>query len=139
LVIRVKDSAHPDLATKIAALPRLHVSELRAKFASVFGEPTPSHNNVWLVKRIAWRLQAQPSSLLRGVSAIQALLSLYSMYDTLILRVEERPRWKRARPPILPATYLAAFGQCKLDDAVTKAVLAHFDGCDECRRRVAAR
>src|SRR5262245_20411181 len=48
----------PDLATEIATLPRLRVSELRAKFAAVFGEPTPSHNKVWLVKRIAWRLQA---------------------------------------------------------------------------------
>jgi hypothetical protein len=47
-----------DLATEIAALPRLRVAELRAKFASVFGEPTPSHNKVWLIKRIAWRLQA---------------------------------------------------------------------------------
>jgi hypothetical protein len=50
---------HVDLATEIAALPRLRVSELRIKFAEVFGEPTPSHNKVWLVKRIAWRLQAQ--------------------------------------------------------------------------------
>jgi hypothetical protein len=49
----------PNLATEIAALPRLSVSELRAKFAAVFGESTPSHNKVWLVKRIAWRLQAQ--------------------------------------------------------------------------------
>ena len=49
----------PSLATEIAALPRLRVSELRARFAVVFGEPTPSHNKVWLVKRIAWRLQAQ--------------------------------------------------------------------------------
>ena len=49
----------PNLATEIAALPRLRVSELRAKFAAVFGEPSPSHNKVWLVKRIAWRLQAQ--------------------------------------------------------------------------------
>ena len=48
----------PNLATEIAALPRLRVSELRAKFAVVFSEPTPSHNKVWLVKRIAWRLQA---------------------------------------------------------------------------------
>ena len=48
-----------DLATEIAALPRLRVSELRAMFAIVFGEPTPSHNKVWLVKRIAWRLQAR--------------------------------------------------------------------------------
>src|SRR5262245_64029044 len=49
----------PNLATEIAALPRLRVSELRARFVAVFGEPTPSHNKVWLVKRIAWRLQAQ--------------------------------------------------------------------------------
>jgi hypothetical protein len=48
----------PNVASEIAALPRLRVSELRAKFAAVFGEPTPSHNKVWLVKRIAWRLQA---------------------------------------------------------------------------------
>ena len=48
-----------NLATEIAALPRLRVSELRAMFAAVFGEPTPSHNKVWLVKRLAWRLQAQ--------------------------------------------------------------------------------
>ena len=49
----------PNLASEIAALPRLRVAELRDKFAVVFGEPTPSHNKVWLVKRIAWRLQAQ--------------------------------------------------------------------------------
>ena len=49
----------PNLAAGLAALPRLHVSELRVKFAEVFGELTSSHNRVWLVKRIAWRLQAQ--------------------------------------------------------------------------------
>ena len=48
----------PNVATEIAALPRLRVSELRARFAAVCGEPTLSHNKVWLVKRIAWRLQA---------------------------------------------------------------------------------
>jgi hypothetical protein len=49
----------PNLAAEIAALPRLRVSELRVKFAEVCGEPTPSHNKIWLVKRIAWRLQAK--------------------------------------------------------------------------------
>ena len=49
----------PNLAIEITALPRLRVSELRARFTAVFGEPTPSHNKVWLVKRLAWRLQAQ--------------------------------------------------------------------------------
>ena len=49
---------HPNLAKEIDALARLRVSELRAKFAAVFGESTQGHNKVWLVKRIAWRLQA---------------------------------------------------------------------------------
>jgi hypothetical protein len=40
-------------------LPRLRVSELRVRFAEICGEPTPSHNKIWLVKRIAWRLQAR--------------------------------------------------------------------------------
>jgi hypothetical protein len=48
----------PHVASEIAALPRLRVSELRARFAAVCGAPTPSHNKVWLIKRIAWRLQA---------------------------------------------------------------------------------
>jgi hypothetical protein len=49
----------PNLAAEIAALPRLRVSELRVKYAEVCREPTPSHNKIWLVKRIAWRLQAR--------------------------------------------------------------------------------
>jgi hypothetical protein len=49
----------PNVVAEIAALVQMRVSEPRAKFAAVFGEPTPSHNKVWLVKRIAWRLQAQ--------------------------------------------------------------------------------
>jgi hypothetical protein len=32
---------HADLATEIAALPRLRVSELRARFAAVFGVSGP--------------------------------------------------------------------------------------------------
>jgi hypothetical protein len=34
------------------------VSELRAKYAQVFGEETRVGNKAWLVKRIIWRLQA---------------------------------------------------------------------------------
>ena len=48
----------PSLASEIAALGRLSVRELRTQFAAVFGEPTQAHNKLWLVKRLAWRLQA---------------------------------------------------------------------------------
>jgi Protein of unknown function (DUF2924) len=47
------------LADEIASLPQRTVSELRARYAEVFGEPTNAANKAWLVKRIAWRLQAR--------------------------------------------------------------------------------
>ena len=49
---------HPNVTHEIAALGRLSVADLRTRFAAVFGEPTQAHNKVWLVKRLAWRLQA---------------------------------------------------------------------------------
>lgn len=42
-------------------IDRLHgmtVSQLQVKYLEVFGEPTNGHNKAWLVKRIAWRVQA---------------------------------------------------------------------------------
>ena len=49
---------HHDWTKELAALARLGVSELRTKYAEVFGEPTRTGNKTWLVRRIAWRLQA---------------------------------------------------------------------------------
>ena len=46
------------MARQIAALQRLRVLELRTKYAEVFGEATRANNREWLIKRIAWRLQA---------------------------------------------------------------------------------
>ena len=47
-----------DWTKELAALTRLGVSELRTKYAELFGEPTRTGNKTWLVRRIAWRLQA---------------------------------------------------------------------------------
>ena len=47
-----------DWTKELAALTRLRVSELRSKYAEVFGEPTRTGNKTWLVRRIAWRMQA---------------------------------------------------------------------------------
>ncbi|MBL1218696.1 MAG: DUF2924 domain-containing protein [Planctomycetes bacterium] len=43
---------------EIAALTRMTVTELRKKHIEVFGERTRSGHKAYLVKRIAWRLQA---------------------------------------------------------------------------------
>jgi hypothetical protein len=47
-----------NVAKEVAALQRMSVSALREKFAEVFGQATATGNRTWLVRRIAWRLQA---------------------------------------------------------------------------------
>ena len=43
---------------EMAALRRLSMRELRARFAELFAETTPAGNRPWLMRRIVWRLQA---------------------------------------------------------------------------------
>lgn len=47
-----------NVGKEVAALQRLTVPALRERYAQAFGEPTATGNKAWLVKRIAWRLQA---------------------------------------------------------------------------------
>jgi hypothetical protein len=47
-----------NLAKEVAAMQRMTMNELKAKYAEAFGEETSSKNRAWLVKRLAWRLQA---------------------------------------------------------------------------------
>ena len=42
----------------LAELQRLSAAQLRLRYAELFGEPTRTGNKPWLVKRLAWRLQA---------------------------------------------------------------------------------
>ena len=46
------------LADELATLGQLTVSRLRARYAELFGEETRVGNKLWLIRRIAWRLQA---------------------------------------------------------------------------------
>src|SRR3984885_9089127 len=47
-----------DIAKEVAAMRQMTMRELRRRFAEAFGETTNANNKAWLVKRIAWRLQA---------------------------------------------------------------------------------
>jgi hypothetical protein len=47
-----------NIVHEVATLQRLSVGQLRLRFAELFGEATHASNRTWLVKRIAWRLQA---------------------------------------------------------------------------------
>ena len=47
-----------NIEKEVAAMERMTVNQLRIKYADVFGEGTNGRNKVWLLKRIAWRMQA---------------------------------------------------------------------------------
>jgi Protein of unknown function (DUF2924) len=52
---------HPvelNIVHEVAVLQRMSIGQLRQRFAEVFGEATAASNRTWLIKRIAWRLQA---------------------------------------------------------------------------------
>jgi len=48
-----------NVGKEVAVLQRMTVKELLGRYADVFGEETRGRNKPWLVKRIAWRMQAQ--------------------------------------------------------------------------------
>jgi hypothetical protein len=48
-----------NIEKEIAALQRMTIDQLRNRFWDVFGEQTHARNKEWLVRRIAWRIQAQ--------------------------------------------------------------------------------
>ena len=47
-----------NVAKEVAAMQRMTMQELRARYAEAFGDRTNAANRAWLIKRIAWRLQA---------------------------------------------------------------------------------
>ena len=47
-----------NIVNEVATLERLSVGQLRQRFTELFGEATHASNRTWLIKRIAWRLQA---------------------------------------------------------------------------------
>lgn len=47
-----------NVTREVAALERMTIRQLRDRYAAVYGETTNGRNKAWLVKRIAWRIQA---------------------------------------------------------------------------------
>src|SRR5271165_733176 len=56
--LRKEHSMQPTLEQQLAGLVYLSPAALRSRYAELFGEPICTGNKAWLVKRIAWRLQA---------------------------------------------------------------------------------
>jgi hypothetical protein len=96
-----------NITQEVARLQRMGPKKLRARFAEVFGEATHARNKAWLVRRIAWRLQA----LAEGGLAERAQKRAEELARDADLRLTP-PRTKAdeaTRP--LPAPVPAPFGR----------------------------
>ena len=80
-----------NVAVQIKELTTMRVPELRTRYAEVFGEATRSNNRDYLVKRIAWRVQANSE----GDLSQRARRRAEELADDADLR---------RRAPTLPAT-----------------------------------
>jgi Protein of unknown function (DUF2924) len=56
--MNLTDDLTDDLADDLAALPTLSMAQLRRRYAELFGEASHATNKTWLIRRLAWRLQA---------------------------------------------------------------------------------
>jgi hypothetical protein len=54
----VEEMMQLNVTREVAALERMTIQQLRERYAAVFGEATSGRNKAWLIRRIAWRLQA---------------------------------------------------------------------------------
>jgi hypothetical protein len=50
---------NPPIGPQLAELQRLSTKDLLARYAEVFGDEARTWNRTWILRRIAWRLQAQ--------------------------------------------------------------------------------
>ena len=77
----------------IPELDRLTTKQLRQRYLELFGDSTNAANRVWLMRRIAWRLQSQAEG---GLSE-RALLRAEELAHDADIRLSP-PTMRRNRP-----------------------------------------
>ena len=84
-----------NIEVEVSKMMLMTVSELREKFREVFGDDTNTRNKQWLIKRIAWRIQANA---LGGLSerAKRRAAELANDADVRILPPRSQPTLKFA-------------------------------------------
>src|SRR5262249_3411243 len=87
-----------DLAQEIKDLKGLTTAQLKARYAVVFGEETHANHRAWLIKRIAWRLQA----LALGELSERARLRAVELANDADLRLNPPKPTYHAEPEALP-------------------------------------
>jgi hypothetical protein len=86
-----------NIVNEVATLQRLSVGQLRQRFAELFGEATAASNRTWLIKRIAWRMQA----LAEGELSLNAPADAPTNWPATPTSASTRPNRKRPRHRLL--------------------------------------
>ena len=100
----MKDRDAKTARQELRRLPRLTVTELGRRYAELFGKPTLCRNKPYLLKKVAWRIQANVEGGLseRTVQRIRdlgdRLPDRWQERATVIARADE-PRDARLPPP----------------------------------------
>ena len=92
------------VAARIDALHKMTVKELRRRWAEVFGEEAPNGHKQYLIKRLAWRIQANAE----GDISERARRRAEELADDSDLRVKA-PRAASRRGRVAPHDSRIAF------------------------------
>jgi len=106
-----------NVGKEVAALQRMTVKQLRVRYAEVFGDETRTGNKAWLVKRIAWRLQAMAEG---GLSkrARQRAAELANEADIRMTPPKSKPATKSKERTVTSAVRLAGDNRLPLPGTV---------------------
>ena len=88
-----------DIAQELVDMRRMSISELRSRFAHLFGETTRTGNKIWLIKRIAWRLQALDEG---DLSELARRRAAELACDADLRLSPPHPVRRRRSPPLIP-------------------------------------
>jgi len=83
---------------EVAALEQMTVGQLQDRYVEVFGEPVRSRHRQYLIRRIAWRLQANAE----GGLSVRALHRAEELADEADVRLTP-PRWATLARQVRPA------------------------------------
>lgn len=107
-----------NIAKEVSAMERMTVHELRGKYADVFGEKTNGRNKQWLIKRIAWRMQANVEGDL-SERARRRAMELANDSDLRVTMPRE-PKTEERLPDVTKRVQIAGDNRLPLPETILK-------------------
>ena len=97
------------MAERLAALERMSATQLRRRYAEVFGEESRSGNRQWLFRRIAWRMQfdAEGSFAQRADEQAREIARQYASDADIRYRPPKAPPPVKAAEPVVTMRVVA--------------------------------